>query len=76
MRYSIIVPVFNRPDHIEALLGCLVNQTYTDFEVIVVESGSSIKSDNIVKSFDNLLDIRYIYKGNDGQGFSRKRGMQ
>jgi glycosyltransferase involved in cell wall biosynthesis len=76
MFYSFIIPVYNRPDHIQKLLECLEAQTYTNFEVIVVESGSTIRSDEVVESFQNRLNVRYIFKGNDGQGFSRNRGMQ
>lgn len=75
MYYSLIIPVFNRPDHIEALLKCLVKQKFTDFEVLIIESGSSIRSDAVVESFKNQLNISYYYKGNDGQGFSRNYGM-
>ena len=40
MNYSIIVPVFNRPDEVDELLGSLCSQTVTDFEVVIVEDGS------------------------------------
>jgi glycosyltransferase involved in cell wall biosynthesis len=76
MFYSFVIPVFNRPDHIEKLLECLVKQTYKGFEVIVIESGSSIKSDRVVQGFSAKLNIKYIFKSNDGQGYSRNRGMQ
>ncbi len=75
-KYSIIIPVYNRPDHMQWLLECLSKQNYKNFEVIVVESGSSIKSDEVVEKFKNNLDIKYIFKGNDGQGLSRNRGME
>lgn len=75
MFYSVIIPVYNRPDEIEALLNCLVPQTLRNFEVLIVESGSSIKSDQVVETFKGKLDIQYFYKGNDGQGFSRNYGM-
>jgi glycosyltransferase involved in cell wall biosynthesis len=75
MKYSIIVPVYNRPDEIQDLLDCLITQTYSNFEVLIIESGSSIKSDEVVKSFENQLDIKYHFKGNDGQGFSRNYGF-
>ena len=42
MRYSVIIPVYNRPDEVDELLGSLVSQTFQDFEVVVVEDGSSI----------------------------------
>ena len=76
MHYSFIVPVYNRPHEIQSLLACLTKQTFRNFEVLVVESGSSIKSDEVVKSFESALDIRYFYKANEGQGFSRNFGME
>ena len=42
IRYSIIVPVFNRPDEVRELLESLCRQTEKDFELIVVEDGSAI----------------------------------
>jgi len=76
MLYSIIVPVYNRPDQIEGLLACLVKQTYKNFETIVVESGSSIRSDEVVASYQDKLDVTYCLTGNNGQGFSRNFGMK
>lgn len=76
MFYSLVIPVFNRPDHIQKLLQCLTRQSFKNFEVIVVESGSTVKSDEVVSHFQGQLNIRYIYKSNEGQGVSRNRGMQ
>ncbi len=76
MFYSFIIPVFNRPEDMEDILGCLASQIYQDFEVVVVESGSSIKSDRVVESFMDRLNVRYYYKTNEGQGFSRNYGME
>lgn len=76
MFYSIVVPVYNRPDEIEDLLNCLRVQTYTNFETIIVESGSEIKSDKVVERFQSQIPNLYYYlKGNDGQGFSRNYGF-
>jgi cellulose synthase/poly-beta-1,6-N-acetylglucosamine synthase-like glycosyltransferase len=60
----------------EDLLPCLVNQTYWNFEVIIIESGSEIKSDQVVEKFADRLNIKYFYKNNEGQGFSRNYGME
>ncbi len=75
MFYTVIVPVYNRPQEIYSLLACLATQTYKKFEVIVVESGSYIKSDDVVKIYSAKIDVRYFFKGNNGQGFSRNYGM-
>ena len=69
--YSIIVPVYNRPEEIKELLESLCKQTYTNFEVVVVEDGSKDSAEQIVTSFENRLRIHYFYKENTGQGFSR-----
>ncbi|MBC7388796.1 MAG: glycosyltransferase [Opitutaceae bacterium] len=75
MFYSVIVPVYNRPQEIHSLLACLAVQTYKNFEVIVVESGSSIKSEDVVKIYSSKINVHYFLRGNDGQGFSRNFGM-
>ncbi|QHV94639.1 glycosyltransferase [Spirosoma endbachense] len=76
MRFSIIIPVFNRPDELRELLFSLTKQTYTNFEVIVVEDGSRDKADGVVSAFANQLDIRYFFKENSGQGFTRNYGFE
>ncbi|MFK7900098.1 MAG: glycosyltransferase family 2 protein [Cyclobacteriaceae bacterium] len=76
MHFSLIVPVYNRPDHIEGLLQCLTEQTYKDFELIVVESGSTVQSDKAVEKYKNKLQVKYCPTGNNGQGFSRNVGMK
>jgi glycosyltransferase involved in cell wall biosynthesis len=75
-RYSIIIPVYNRPDELEELLGCLSQQIFTNFEVIIIEDGSTVKADAVVDSFQNRLDISYFYKTNGGQGFARNYGFE
>ena len=75
-RYSIIIPVYNRPDELEELLGCLAVQTFRDFEVVVVEDGSKVKADEVVRSFEGKLDIKYFFKENGGQGFARNHGFE
>ena len=74
--FSIIIPVFNRPDELRELLGSLTQQTYTNFEVIVVEDGSNDKADNVVNEFVGQLAIRYFFKENSGQGFTRNYGFE
>lgn len=76
MIYSIIVPVYNRPDEIRELLLSLTKQTYKHFEVLVIEDGSEIRCENIVRSFSHDLKVRYFFKENSGQGFSRNYGFQ
>ncbi|MFN8356405.1 MAG: glycosyltransferase [Spirosomataceae bacterium] len=74
--YSFIIPVYNRPDELAELLQCLMQQTYTHFEVVVVEDGSKMKADEVVKRYENQLKITYFYKENGGQGFARNSGIE
>lgn len=76
MYFSIIVPVYNRPDETEELLDSLSKMDYNKpFEVIIIEDGSSKKSDVIIEKYKDKLNILYYYKTNSGPGDSRNYGM-
>lgn len=76
MFFSIIVPVYNRPDEIAELLNSLSKITYDGlFEVVIVEDGSTINCKEIVTSFENKLQISYFFKKNSGPGDSRNYAM-
>jgi glycosyltransferase involved in cell wall biosynthesis len=72
--FSVIVPVYNRPDEIDELLGSLEHQTYKDFEVIIVEDGSTSSCKSIFDKYSASLNIKYFYKKNSGPGPSRNFG--
>ena len=74
--YSIIIPVYNRPDEVDELLESLTKQTYKNFEVIIVEDGSVEKCDKVVEKYVHELNISYCYKENAGQGFARNYGYE
>ncbi|MBU8891622.1 MAG: glycosyltransferase [Bacteroidales bacterium] len=76
MKFSVIVPVYNRPDELKELLESLNKQTFQNFEVIIVEDGSTLKSDTIVQQFEKDLDIKYFFKSNSGPGQSRNYGSE
>lgn len=76
MKYSIIVPVFNRPEEVEELLESLTTQTLHDFEVVIVEDGSSIPCKDVCKKYENRLSLRYFEKPNSGPGQSRNYGVE
>ena len=77
MFFSVIIPLYNRPEEIKELLNSLCQQTYQNFEVLVVEDGSSIDSKDIVTSFqEKLKHLHYFFKSNSGPGPSRNFGMQ
>ena len=76
MKYSIIVPVYNRPDEVSELLESLSSQTAKDFEVIVVEDGSQKTCKDVCDKFADILDLHYYDKENSGPGQSRNYGAE
>ena len=74
-KYSIIIPVYNRPKEVQELLESLSRQSYRDFEVVIVEDGSSEPCEEVLRPFAEAMDIRYFFKDNSGPGLSRNFGM-
>ncbi len=76
MKYSIIVPVYNRPDEVDELLNSLCSQTIKDFEVLIVEDGSQRDCKMVVEKYTGKLDVKYFMKPNSGPGQSRNYGAE
>lgn len=76
MKYSLIIPVYNRPDEVDELLQSLTRQTLRDFEVVVVEDGSSVPCDNVVNKYASQLTLKYFVKPNSGPGQTRNYGAE
>lgn len=76
MRYSVIIPVYNRPDEVNELLQSLIEQHYNDFEVIIVEDGSSVPCKTIADAYSDRLTIHYFEKPNSGPGQTRNYGAE
>ncbi len=76
MRYSFIIPVYNRPDEVDELLASLTRQKLHDFEVIVVEDGSAVPCQEVVDKYTDRLTIYYYYKENSGPGQTRNYGVE
>ena len=76
MKYSVIVPVYNRPNECEELLESLIHQTQHDFEVIIVEDGSSVPCRDVVERYADKLAVHYYDKPNSGPGQTRNYGVE
>lgn len=76
MRFSFIVPVYNRPNEVEELLASLCKQTKQGFEVIIVEDGSEISCEDVCKRYSEKLDIHYFRKENGGPSAARNYGAE
>lgn len=75
-KYSIITPVYNRPDELAELLASLANQTVPPHEILIIEDGSTQTSAEVCERFSQKLPIRYFQKANSGQGFSRNYAFE
>jgi glycosyltransferase involved in cell wall biosynthesis len=77
LNFSIIIPVYNRPKEIDELLESLTKQDFSDdFEVLIIEDGSTEKCGLIIEKYTNKLNLKYFFKENSGAGASRNFGMQ
>ncbi|MEO5789439.1 glycosyltransferase [Gelidibacter sp.] len=75
--FSFIIPVYNRPDEIHELLESFTKlEGNFDFNICIVEDGSSIPSDKVIECFADQLEISYYFKENSGPGDSRNYGMK
>src|SRR5690554_625598 len=75
--YSFVIPVYNRPQEIRELLETMLSLDFSgNFEIVIVEDGSTETSEKLVSEFGEKLDISYYFKKNSGPGDSRNFGMQ
>lgn len=75
-KYSVIVPVYNRIAEVEDLLKSLSEQTFTNFETIIVEDGSTDPCQAAVEAYADRLNVKYYYKENEGRSIARNYGIE
>lgn len=75
VRFSVIVPVYNRVDEVRDLLDSLKRQTLKNFELVIVEDGSTQPCEEVVKNVPDLR-VRYFYKENEGRSIARNYGLE
>lgn len=77
LEFSFIIPVYNRPYEVKELLQSFTElENDIDFEIVIVEDGSTIASEDIINRYKNKLNISYFFKENTGPGDSRNFGMK
>ena len=75
--FSFVIPVYNRPIEVMELLESMTQLWGNHaFEVVIIEDGSAVSSEEVVRTFDNVLNIQYLTKENTGPGDSRNYGMR
>lgn len=75
-RFSVIVPVYNRIEEVDDLLQSLSTQSCKDFEVVIVEDGSSKPCEDTVKRYAEKIDVKYFFKENEGRSIARNHGLE
>jgi glycosyltransferase involved in cell wall biosynthesis len=76
LKYTFIIPVYDRPDELAENLASLKALINKDFEVIIIEDGSTLRSDTLVEKYQQHLNIRYYFKENEGPSIGRNVGAQ
>lgn len=74
--YSVVIPVYNRPQEVSDILESLTKQTVQTFEVILVEDGSEVTSEKVFEQYASKFSMQYIFKPNTGPGPSRNVGFE
>ena len=74
MFYSVVIPVYNRPNEVDELLQSLARQEYKNFEAIIVEDGSTVPCKEVAERHAGALDIPYYVQPNAGPGQARNYG--
>ena len=75
LKFSLIVPVYNREDEVRALLESLAKQDDRGFECIIVEDGSSLPCERVCEEFKEAVPLKYYYKENEGRSIARNYGI-
>lgn len=74
-KFTVCIPSYNRAHTIQKPLDSLVKQTFKDFEVVVIDDGSSDNTEEVVHQYESLLNLRYIKKVNGGKHTALNRGV-
>lgn len=75
MRFSIVIPVYNRPQEVEELLGSISEQDFTDYEVVIIEDGSSLSCEKQIEMFAGKIPLKYFIIANGGPAKARNFGI-
>lgn len=76
MMFSVIVPCYNSKDFIRKCISSILAQSYRDFEIVLIDDGSTDGTSEILDEYANLYDYVHVYHfPNSGVSYSRRRGI-
>lgn len=75
MKFSIVIPTFNRAKFISQIIIDIINQTYTNWELIIIDDGSTDDTKEVVAQFINNPKIIYLYQENAERSEARNNGI-
>jgi O-antigen biosynthesis protein len=73
VRVSVIIPTYNRSDTLQKCLAAVQTQTYSDYEIIVVDDGSTDGTANMIAA--EFPNVHYLYQANRGPAAARNQGI-
>lgn len=73
-KVSVIIPTYNCAEYISDAIDSVLKQTYSDYEIFVVDDGSTDKTKEVLKKYNNI--IKYFYQDNQGPGIARNRAIE
>ena len=78
MKFSVIIPTFNRAEILRRNLNLLATQTFDDFEVVVIDDGSTDETLRLLRDFEKKVEfpLRFLTQKNSGQGVARNQGIK
>ncbi|MDQ0173387.1 glycosyltransferase family 2 protein [Paenibacillus tundrae] len=74
-KVSVIIPTYNKAEYLDLTLSSFINQTYKNFEIIIIDDGSEDNTLEVIGQYEDLLDIKRISHLNQGRAYSRNRGL-
>ncbi|GGG18937.1 glycosyltransferase [Paenibacillus aceti] len=76
MIISVIIPTYNKSMYLDLTLSSFINQNFNEYELIIIDDGSTDNTKDIVSSYESKLNIKYIYQQNKGRSAARNSGLR
>ncbi|WP_427051724.1 glycosyltransferase family 2 protein [Paenibacillus sp. TC-CSREp1] len=75
-RASVIMPTYNKAEYLKLTLASFASQSVQDFEIIIIDDGSTDDTKQVIDNYKNMLNIQYVFQQNKGRSRARNTGLQ